>query len=49
MSILFKEDGYIEAINFGTSNKDGQTGIIYSKKGNKSGCNNPAIRQESHN
>lgn len=33
MSILFKEDGYIEATNFGTSNKYGQTGIIYLKKG----------------
>lgn len=33
MSILFKEDGYIEATNFGTNNKAGQTGVIYSKKG----------------
>lgn len=33
MSILFKEDGFIETTNFGTSNKDGQSGIIYSKKG----------------
>jgi len=50
MSILFKEDGYIEATNFGTSNKAGQTGIIYSKKGKiKVYVITRAIRQKSHN